>query len=145
MDFSPEAHALFTVNAGTSCGTLLRMEICRAGFGPPPACRALPKIVSSSCSGCTPARSSAALAATTPRSTAESEASEPPNLPMGVRTAERMYTLFKRDSLTFQSSKLQKNITTGDTEKHREFLELSPVFLCVPCGEEFSRDAHAVN
>ena len=27
------------------------MEICRAGFGPPPACRALPKIVSSTCSG----------------------------------------------------------------------------------------------
>ena len=31
------------MNAGTSCGTPLRTEICRAGFGPPPAWRALPK------------------------------------------------------------------------------------------------------
>src|ERR1019366_10415916 len=82
----------------------LRMEVCRAGFGPPPAWHALPKIVSSTCGGCTPARSSAAFAATTPRSAAESEASEPPNLPMGVRTAERMYTLFTRASRTFESS-----------------------------------------
>ena len=37
MDFIPEAQALFTVYAGTSCGTPLRMEICRAGLGPPPA------------------------------------------------------------------------------------------------------------
>src|SRR5713101_9330219 len=95
----------------------LRMEICRAGLGPPPACRALPKNVSSTCWGCTPARSSAAFAATMPMSAAESEASEPPNLPMGVRTAERMYTLFNRNSLTFQSSKLQKNHNHGG---HRE-------------------------
>ena len=74
------------------------MEICRAGFGPPPACRALPKIVSSTCWGCTPARSSAAFAATTPISAAESEASDPPNLPMGVRTAESMKTLFTKHS-----------------------------------------------
>src|SRR5271157_1853986 len=103
MDLMPDAHALFTVYAGTSCGMPLRMEIWRAGLGPPPACRALPKIVSSTCCGCTPARSSAAFAATTPMSTAESETSEPPNLPIGVRTAERMYTLFTGASQTFQS------------------------------------------
>ena len=40
------------------------------------------------------ARSSAALAATTPMSAAVREASEPPNLPIGVRTAERMKTSF---------------------------------------------------
>jgi hypothetical protein len=66
------------------------MEICRAGFGPPPACRALPKMVSSTCAGWIPARSIAALAATTPMSAAVNEASDPPNLPIGVRTAEIM-------------------------------------------------------
>src|SRR5437660_11152855 len=105
------------------------MEIWRAVLGPPPACRALPKIVSSTCCGCTPARSSAAFAATTPISAAESEASEPPNLPMGVRAAETMYTLFNRNSLTFQSSKLQKNVTTGG---HRETLKNTGNFLSLP-------------
>src|SRR5271155_5287994 len=71
------------------------METCRAGFGPPPAWRALPKMVSSTCSGWIPARSIAALPATAPRSAAVSEASDPPNLPIGVRTAERMYTACK--------------------------------------------------
>src|SRR6267378_2248211 len=52
-----EAQALFTVYAGTSCGTPQRMEICRAGLGPPPACRALPMMVSSTCSGRILARS----------------------------------------------------------------------------------------
>ena len=90
MDFIAEAQALFTVNAGTSWGTPLRIEICRAGFGPPPACRALPKMASSICAGSIPARSIAALAATTPKSAAVSEASDPPNFPIGVRTAERI-------------------------------------------------------
>src|SRR6266702_4044944 len=105
MDFIPEAQALLIVYAGTSCGTPLRMEIWRVGFGPPPACRALPKIVSSTCSGETPARSIAALAATTPMSAAVSPASVPPNFPIGVRTAERINTVCKRGSCgTFQFS-----------------------------------------
>src|SRR6266404_4276479 len=105
------------------------MEICRAVLGPPPACRALPKIVSSTCCGWTPARSSAAFVATTPISAAESEASEPPNLPIGVRAAERMYTLFKRDFLTFQSSKLQKKRNYRD---HRGTLKYTGNFLSLP-------------
>ena len=40
--------------------------------------------------GSIPARSIAALAATTPKSAAVSEASDPPNFPIGVRTAERI-------------------------------------------------------
>src|SRR5215813_6065992 len=104
IDFDPDAHALLTVYAGTSCGTPLRIEICRAGFGPPPACRALPKVVSSTCSGWTPARSSAALAATTPISAAVCDASEPPNFPIGVRTADTIYTGFNVDLPNFQSS-----------------------------------------
>src|SRR6184192_2191069 len=91
-EFIPDAHAILTVYAGTSFGTPLRREICRAGFGPPPAWRALPKMVSSTCLGRTPARSIAALAATTPMSAAVMDARDPPNLPMGVRTADIMYT-----------------------------------------------------
>src|SRR5437764_918800 len=68
------------------------MEIWRAALGPPPAWRALPKIVSSICAGSTPARCIAAVAATTPMSAADIPASVPPNLPMGVRTAETMKT-----------------------------------------------------
>src|SRR5271157_6153255 len=104
------------------------MEFCRAGLGPPPACRALPKIVSSTCCGCTPARSSAAFAATTPISTADSEASEPPNLPIGVRTAERMYTWFTEASRTYQSSSGKSDSHWGHRE-HEGFPELS---LCSP-------------
>src|SRR5947199_6477919 len=68
------------------------MEICRAALGPPPAWRALPKIVSSICAGSTPARCIAAVAATTPMSAADIPASVPPNFPIGVRTAEMMKT-----------------------------------------------------
>jgi hypothetical protein len=46
--------------------------------------------VSSTCSGRIPARSIAALAATAPISAAVKEASDPPNFPIGVRTAESM-------------------------------------------------------
>src|SRR5438876_10939780 len=101
MVFIPEAQALLTVYAGTSLGTPLRTEIWRAGLGPPPAWRALPKIVSSTCSGRTPARSIAAFAATTPISAAVIEAREPPNFPIGVRTADRIYTSFNQHLRSF--------------------------------------------
>ena len=45
--FRDEAHALLTVYAGTESGTPARWETWRAVLGPPPACRAWPKIVSS--------------------------------------------------------------------------------------------------
>src|SRR5438105_12768200 len=99
MDFMPEAQAMLTVYAGTSFGTPLRMEIWRAGLGPPPAWRALPKMVCWTCSGAMPARSMAALAAMAPISAAVNDASEPPNLPIGVRTAERIRTEFTVHSL----------------------------------------------
>ncbi len=86
---SEEAHALLTVNAGTASGTPARCETWRAVFGPPPACRAWPKIVSSIAAAGRPDRSIAARAATTPRSAADSDANDPPNLPIGVRAAER--------------------------------------------------------
>ena len=76
---------MLTVKAGTESGTPARWETCRAVFGPPPACRACPKIVSSTAAAGSPDRSSAAVAAAVPRSAADSEAKEPPNFPIGVR------------------------------------------------------------
>src|SRR6266851_3451420 len=73
-----------------------------------------------------PARSSAAFAATTPRSTAESEASEPPNLPMGVRAAERMYASFNRVSRTLQFSRARQRLYHRG---HRENTGKSPAFV----------------
>ena len=58
---SDEAQALLTVKAGTESGTPARCETWRAVFGPPPACRAWPKIVSSTAAGGRPDRSIAAL------------------------------------------------------------------------------------
>jgi hypothetical protein len=86
--FNDDAHALFTVNAGTESGTPARCETCLAGFGPPPACRACPKIVSSTAAAGSPDLSIAAFAATSPRSTADIEANAPPNFPIGVLAAE---------------------------------------------------------
>src|SRR2546430_11411061 len=96
------------------------MEIWRATFGPPPAWRALPNMVSSILSGCTPARSIASLAATTPISAAVIEASEPPNLPIGVRTADRMYTSRKQD--------LQKLLVRS--EEHTSELQSHSNLVC---------------
>src|SRR5258706_9084654 len=104
MDFIPEAHAILMEYAGASWETPLRMEICRATFGPPPACRALPKMVSSTRFGATPARSMAAWAATTPRSAADFCASAPPNFPMGVRTADTMRTSCKPPPSVLESA-----------------------------------------
>ena len=86
---SDEAQALLTVKAGTASGTPARRDTCLAVFGPPPACRACPMIVSSTAAGGSPERSIAARAAAPPSSAAVSDAKAPPNLPIGVRTAER--------------------------------------------------------
>ena len=89
---SDDAQALFTVKAGTASGTPARRETWRAVLGPPPACRAWPKIVSPTAAGGRPERSSAAFAAASPRSAAVRPAKEPPNFPIGVRAADRTKT-----------------------------------------------------
>src|SRR4051794_3338109 len=109
----PEAQAWLIVFAGTSFGMPARMEIWRAGLGPLPACRADPKMVSSICPGSIFARSSAACAAMTPRSGAVMPASEPPNLPMGVRTAERMKTSCNEPSKIQSTRALRALLYTG--------------------------------
>jgi hypothetical protein len=63
------------------------MATCRATFGPTPAWRALPKITSSTAAGSIPLRASVAFALSVPSCAAVSDASPPPNLPIGVRTA----------------------------------------------------------
>src|SRR4051812_36411220 len=66
------------------------MEAWRAGFWPAPAASTWPMITSPTWAGSTLARASASLMTAAPRSTAGILASEPPNLPTAVRTAETM-------------------------------------------------------
>src|SRR5262249_28123587 len=90
--FMPLAQAMFTVKAGTSWGIPARYATWRATFGPPPAWRAQPTIVSSTWDGATPARRRASATASAPSCPGGNEASDPPNLPIGVRTAPAMTT-----------------------------------------------------
>src|SRR6185437_3897214 len=65
-------------------------DACRAGACPCPAGSTQPKIVLSTSAGLMPARSTAALIATAPRSLAASGAKSPWNPPIGVRAAPTM-------------------------------------------------------
>ena len=88
----PDAHALFTVVAGTRSGSPARRPTCRAGFGPEPACRAWPTNTSSMASPVIAARSSAARAAIAPSSAGCTSRKAPPYRPIGVRAALTMKT-----------------------------------------------------
>ncbi len=76
--FSPEAQAMLIVCAGTCSGRPARSAIWRPGFGPLPACRQLEATTSSTASGATPARSSAAAIACAPSATTGTARSVPP-------------------------------------------------------------------
>ena len=89
---SPEPHTLLIVVALTPSGRPAFNAACRAGAWPAPAWSTWPMIASSIFSGATPARSTAARMAVAPRSVAGVVESPPPNLPIGVLAAERMYT-----------------------------------------------------
>ncbi len=88
MAFRPLAQALLTVKEGRSTGTPVWTAICRARLGPLPACRAWPTMISSTFTGVSPARFSDSSATMRPSSTAGTSLRAPPNLPIGVRTAE---------------------------------------------------------
>ena len=90
--FSPEPQTLLMVVALTPSGSPAFSAAWRAGACPAPACRTWPMIASSIRSGAMPARSTAARMAIAPSSVAGVVESAPPNLPIGVRAAERMYT-----------------------------------------------------
>ena len=88
--FRPEPHTLLMVVAETPSGSPAFSAACRAGAWPAPAWITWPMIASSTRSGAMPARSTAARMAMAPRSVAGTVERPPPNLPIGVRAAERM-------------------------------------------------------
>ena len=86
----PEAQTLLMVSEETSFGIPALIWAWRDGIWPCPACSTWPMTTCWTCSGATPARSSAALMAIPPRSVAFREASPPPSLPTGVRALPRI-------------------------------------------------------
>src|SRR5262250_1874068 len=88
--FNPDPQPLLIVIAATRGSQLPFSAACRAGFCPSPACTTLPRIASSICLGSSPARRAASATTLPPSSGAEKPASPPWNLPIGVRTAERI-------------------------------------------------------
>ena len=88
--FRPEPHTALMVSAGVSLVMPDFISAWRAGFWPAPAASTWPMMTSPTWSGPILARSSAALMARAPNSVAGTLASEPPNLPTAVRTAETM-------------------------------------------------------
>jgi len=88
--FMPEPHILDRVTAPADKGSPPLMAAWRAGAWPWPAIRQLPNNTSSTSSGLTPARCTAAWIATPPRSCADSAAKSLWNEPMGVRAAPTM-------------------------------------------------------
>ena len=89
----PEAQTLLIVSEETSLGMPALIWAWRDGIWPWPACSTWPMTTCSTCSGSTPARSSAASIAVPPSSVASSEASPPPILPNGVRAVPRITEL----------------------------------------------------
>src|SRR6185437_4583416 len=85
-----EPHILLTVVHGVDNGRPAFSDACRAGACPWPAGSTQPKIVRSTSAGSMPARSTAALMATAPRSLAASDAKSPWKPAIGVRAAPAM-------------------------------------------------------
>ncbi len=75
--FIAEPHILLTVVQPAESGTPALSDACRAGAWPWPAGSTLPMITSCTSSGLRPARATAALIATAPRSLAASDAKSP--------------------------------------------------------------------
>ena len=90
--FMPEPHTLLIVVALTPSGSPALSAAWRAGAWPAPAWMTCPMITSSTRSGAMPDRSTAARMAVAPSSVAGTVERPPPNLPIGVRAADRMKT-----------------------------------------------------
>src|SRR5580765_2192295 len=86
--FIPEPHILLTVVAPVESGRPPPRAAWRAGACPWPAGRTQPMITSCTCSGLTPARSTAARIAAAPSCGAEKSFSSPWKAPIGVLAAE---------------------------------------------------------
>ncbi len=85
MALSPEPHTLLMVTEGTESGIPPHSAAARAGFCPRPACRTLPRMTSSTCSGLRPARWTASLTTIAPSWVAVRLDRAPWNFPTGVR------------------------------------------------------------
>src|ERR1044072_5921928 len=94
MDFIPLAQTLLTVVQITLSGRPAYLAACRAGAWPRLACNTHPISTSSTCSGRIHAFSMADLIAIAPNFVAGTSYNAPPKLPIGVRTAETIYTSF---------------------------------------------------
>src|SRR5512139_962811 len=88
--FIAEPHILLMVVQPAASGSPALSEAWRVGAWPWPAGSTLPMITSSTSAGAMPARSTAALIATAPRSLAASDAKSPAKPPIGVRAAPTM-------------------------------------------------------
>ena len=86
----PEAQTLLIVSELIVIGMPAFACAWREGIIPWPAWSTVPITTCSTCSGSTPARSSAPAIATAPRLGASSGASAPPSLPIGVRALPRI-------------------------------------------------------
>src|SRR5262249_20458932 len=92
MACAPEPQTRLTVSAGTVTGSPAWTAACRAGFILLPACTTLPMTTVSTSSGRSLARATAAPIATEPRAGAEISLSEPPKVPIAVRTGSAKTT-----------------------------------------------------
>ena len=92
--FIPDAHTLLIVVQATELGKPAKIAACLAGAWPTLACSTLPINTSVTSSGFTPAFANAPFIAIAPNLVAEILAKLPPKLPIGVRTADTIYTSF---------------------------------------------------
>src|SRR6267143_202090 len=106
----PEPQTLLMVMAATRGAQPPLRAAWRAGFWPRPAWTTLPRMASSICLASRPARRMASATILPPSSGADKPARPPWNLPMGVRTAERitglsvlMRGLQRRDALYYSA------------------------------------------
>src|SRR5579871_290830 len=88
--FRPDPQTLLIVMAATLSGNPPRSAACRAGFCPRPAETTFPMTTSSICAGSTPARDTASRTEMAPSCGAVRGDKTPWNLPIGVRTADRI-------------------------------------------------------
>ena len=88
---APDPHSRFTFIAGTESGTPACIAATRLRYmSLGSVLMTWPKTTWPICPPSTPARSSAALAATVPRSVGRTPASAPPKVPMAVRAPDRI-------------------------------------------------------
>src|SRR5882724_4696414 len=121
------------------------MEACRAGFWPCPAVRICPMITSDTSAPATPARLSASMIATLPRSWAGKLLSAPPNAPTGVRAAPTMTISFFIVGAPLIGPRV---IGPGCSDQHQSDRVIRPSgtgHICGSFGIPATPDVHAIS